>query len=176
MKPVVTFIIFAISMGISVEARSQQSSLKNQDPEAYFDFWIGEWEISYEEPDGTIATGRNIISRVLDGKVIQENFEVLTGRNKGYKGKSWSVYRTTTKEWKQTWVDNNGAYLEFKGVTEGGKRIFQGEAIGREGRKIHQRMVFKDITEDSLTWDWEASLDEGKSWQLQWRIKYTRVK
>jgi hypothetical protein len=51
--------------------------------------------------------------------------------------------------------------------------------LGREfqkadGTKIMQRMVFKNITPNSFDWSWEASKDGGKTWQVQWPIKYTR--
>ena len=36
-------------------------------------------------------------------------------------------------------------------------------------------MVFYDIGENSLTWDWESSLDGGETWKLQWRIFYIRM-
>jgi hypothetical protein len=37
-------------------------------------------------------------------------------------------------------------------------------------------MIFRDIRNDSLTWDWERSTDDGKTWSRQWRILYTRRK
>jgi hypothetical protein len=38
------------------------------------------------------------------------------------------------------------------------------------------RMVFLNITRDSLDWRWEKSEDGGKSWQLMWPIHYERKK
>ena len=145
---------------------------KNMDPSQYFDFWIGEWNLTYQENDSTIAKAKNSVTKVLGGQVIQENFEVLSGQNKGYTGKSWSVYNPKTKSWKQTWVDNQGAYLTFEGKIDGPKRIFSRETTNADGKTITQRMVFYDITENSFTWDWEKSEDEGKNWTLLWRIQY----
>lgn len=126
-------------------------------------------------PDGTEEYGINKIERVLSDKVIKENFEATGGKLNGYIGKSWSVYDARTGEWKQTWVDNRGGYLDFTGGKDGDKRYFHREAMGPDGESIRQRMIFYAITENSFIWDWEMSKDEGKSWQLQWRIHYEKA-
>lgn len=153
-----------------------QSSTTEISPEEYFDFWIGEWDLTWLEPDSSIGTGFNKIERVLGGAVIKENFEGLTGSSAGYIGKSYSVYKRTTGEWKQTWVDNTGDYLEFTGEFEDDLRMFTRTATDQEGELILQRMVFYDIQPDSFTWDWESSRDNGSTWSLNWQINYERVK
>lgn len=164
--PVILFIIAG-----SVHA---QTSLNELEADEYFDFWLGSWELSWEDADGTQGHGINHVERVLDGNVIKENFEAHTGSYKGFIGKSYSVYNTRTGEWKQTWVDNNGGYLDFTGEFDGDKRIFKRKGINPEGEEILQRMIFYDITENSMTWDWEISEDNGETWQLRWRIFYER--
>lgn len=147
---------------------------KELKPEAYFDFWIGEWDLSYKQSDGSIARAENAIERILSDRVIKENFEVLSGQNKGYIGKSWSVYNPSTKTWKQTWVDNQGGYLTFDGKMDGDKRIFERIFQNNEGKLTTQRMVFYNIEENSFTWDWEQSVNNGEDWTLLWRIEYER--
>jgi hypothetical protein len=143
--------------------------------EQYFDFWIGEWDLTWQYADGSTGKGKNIINRVLDDKVIQENFEGLTGQYKGFIGKSWSVYSPQTNQWKQTWVDNQGAYLDFWAEFDGDKRMFVRKFTGPQGNEVSQRMVFRDIMDDAFTWDWESSIDGGESWTLQWQINYKRM-
>jgi len=148
-----------------------------EDPSLYFDFWIGEWEASWDEGEGKIGKGTNSIKRILDNKVILENFEITEGQSKGFKGTSISVYQTAIKTWKQSWADNQSTFYYFKGKTDGDNRIFQTEILeADDGRKITQRMVFKDIKKESMTWDWESSVDGGESWKLNWRINYTKIK
>ena len=43
-------------------------------PENQFDFWLGEWDVTWDE-DGK---GKNHILRIMDDKIIQENFPHLT--------------------------------------------------------------------------------------------------
>ncbi len=145
-------------------------------PETYFDFWVGKWSASWDEPDNKKGYGTNHIRKVLDGVAIEENFEITDGQNKGFKGKSLSVYHAQTETWKQCWTDNQSGFYYFKGIIAGDKRIFQTEPIDRpNGQKLTQRMVFYDITKEAMTWDWESSLDGGATWNLNWRIEYKRL-
>lgn len=179
MKRSVILLFLVMSVGwvqiVDAQTMKDETRLSELEPEAYFDFWVGKWNLTWEDADGAVAKGTNHIEKVLDGKVIKENFEAQSGAYEGFVGKSYSVYNSNTGEWKQTWVDNQGGYLDFMGKFEGNKRIFIREGINQEGEPILQRMVFYDITEDSLTWDWEMSEDNGETWQLQWRINYERA-
>jgi hypothetical protein len=138
-----------------------------------FDFWIGKWKAEWENRDGSIAEGINIVSKALGGCVIEENFDGNPGID--FIGKSISVYNPSTKKWQQTWVDNSGGYMVFTGEFKDEKMILEREIVNPEGKKIKQRMVFYNISPDSFDWNWEKSNDEGKSWELSWKIHYSRL-
>ena len=144
-------------------------------PESYFNFWVGKWDLTWQDGDGKTGKGTNEIYKTLGDKVIQENFEALEGQLKGFVGKSWSVYNPQTGEWKQTWVDNQGGYLDFIGKFEKDKKMFWRSFKDANNNEIQQRMVFYGITKEKFTWDWERSDDQGKTWKLQWRINYERM-
>ena len=148
----------------------QSQSLKVQDS-TLFDFWIGNWDLTWTNSQGQIERGTNHIEKILDGKVIRENFSFASGT---FKGTSISVYNPAKQTWHQAWADTQGSYFDFVGDAEGEKRIFKTHIKERDGQKIIQRMVFYDIKSDSLKWDWEISKDGGLTWQLQWRINYVR--
>ena len=133
------------------------------------DFWVGEWEVTWANG----GKGRNRITRILDGCVILEQFD----GNPGTKlvGHSVSTFDRASKRWRQAWVDNTGAFLDFTGGLEEGRMVFAREAE-REGTKFRQRMVFEDVRADSLKWLWQRSDDGGVSWKTQWEIDYRRVK
>lgn len=162
---------FIFLLLISTQVLAQQ-----ENPETYFDFWVGNWEVTWDEGDGKHGKGTNLIEKTLDGAVIQENFRILEGNQTGFKGTSLSVYNPQTQIWKQAWADNQGGYFDFTGITENDQRIFQTvERELQDGRKIIQRMRFYDIEENSLTWDWESSFDGGENWTLAWRIFYKKM-
>jgi hypothetical protein len=137
-----------------------------------FDFWIGEWDLTWPgEKPGEIGHGTNSIKRIMDGCVVQENFS--GGDSMHLRGASVSTFDTRSGQWKQTWVDNEGGYLDFTGEFKDGQMILQREAV-RDSKKILQRMVWKNITTSELDWSWEASSDGGKTWQVNWPIHYKR--
>ncbi|MDN5211068.1 hypothetical protein QQ020_03375 [Fulvivirgaceae bacterium BMA12] len=148
---------------------------QEEEASAAFDFWVGKWTLTWDEGNGSIGKATNNIVKILDDKVIQENFEILEGAQKGFKGTSISVYNPKTKQWHQAWADNQGSYFDFTGAIEGDKKIFKTRMIEKEGKKIIRRMVFYNIQKERMTWDWEGSEDGGKSWKLLWRINYKKV-
>lgn len=149
--------------------------LTELDSAEYFDFWVGEWTASWDEGNGVEQFGTNTIEKQLDGKVLVENFRITSGKNAGFKGTSISVFQPRANQWKQAWADNQGGYFNFSGAFEADRRIFQTEVFDRNGQKVQQRMIFYNIEEDSMTWDWEMSQDGGESWNLVWRIFYERA-
>jgi hypothetical protein len=170
----ISIILFALLIPI---ATFGQQNIEDLEPQEYFDFWVGEWQLSWTDQQGNAGSGTNRIEKTLDGVVIQENFEAIKGRLQGYKGRSLSVYNPQGQSWHQTWVDNQGGYIDLDGSIDGNKRIFQtDERPGPQGSTIINRMVFYDIKSDSFTWDWESSTDGGETWTVNWQILYTKVK
>ena len=151
-----------------------QTKIRNLEPKDYMNFWIGSWDLTWKSTNG-IGIGTNTIKKIMNDNVIEENFNVLNDSSMiGFAGKSWSVYNKINGTWYQTWVDNQGAYLDFIGEFKDNKRIFKRTVEKPNGNVVMQRMVFYNITNDSFTWDWESSTDNGKNWKLLWRINYKR--
>jgi hypothetical protein len=140
---------------------------------ATYDFWVGKWNANWENANGTKGSGTNHVFKVLDGTVIEENFSITGGPLVGFLDKSISVM-DANKQWHQAWADNQGGYFDFTGEVIGEKKIFKTKLVEKDGKKIIQRMVFYDIKMDSFTWDWEGTQDGGETWNLLWRINYTR--
>jgi hypothetical protein len=132
-----------------------------------FDFWVGEWDLSW----GDGERGRNTVSRILGGCVVQEQFE--GSAKQPFRGMSVSVYDPDADLWRQTWVDDQGGYLDFTGGMQDGRMILSRTGTVK-GNTVHQRMVFYNIAADSFDWDWETSRDGGRTWELRWRIHYQR--
>lgn len=166
MKNTLLLVLCFLSVMVSAQITPSQTD------STLFDFWVGKWDLTWDNSDGTKGSGTNTIERILDGKVIQENFV----DQKGFKGTSITVFNPVRKTWHQAWADNQGGYYDFDGLGDGTKRIFKTKGKEINGIKYVQRMVFYDIEKDALKWDWELSKDGGVTWQLQWRIFYKRRK
>ena len=137
------------------------------------EFWVGEWDLTWPGNNaGETAHGTNSIRRILDGCIVEETFS--GGDAMHLRGRSVSIFDTTAGKWKQTWVDNEGGYLDFVGEFKDGQMILGREAVRADGTRRLQRMVFKNITHDEFDWSWEGSKDGGKTWAVVWPIHYKR--
>ncbi len=137
-------------------------------PERRFDFWLGEWNVSWDGGAGT-----NTITRILEDRVIHESFEGRMTDGSILQGISVSTYVPEDGRWHQTWVDSSGGYLDFVGGLSDDAMIFRRQTT-REGKPIEQRMVFSSITREGFDWVWERSADGGLTWEVLWRIRYER--
>lgn len=137
------------------------------------DFWVGNWECTGKSRDApgkdewTDTKATNVIKKTLKGQVIEENFSMA-----GFSGRSWTMWGSQRKIWKQTWVDDAGSYLLFEGGKEGDKVILK--QINVPPGRPDMRMVFSEIKKESFTWSWQSSTDQGKTWEDQWVLKYKR--
>ena len=176
LKTIIIAGLFWFGSAMVSESNAQNGGNLSLNSEELFDFWIGAWAVSWDEGNGQVGNGLNVVEKILDDTVIRETFRILEGNQKGFKGTSISVYNPQIGQWKQAWADNSGGYFDFTGDTDGDKRIFRTDVRELDdGRRMVQRMVFYDITQDSLMWDWEASYDGGETWTLNWRIRYERI-
>jgi len=166
-------VLFSLALPcLSPIAGAEETLSAPADPAKGLDFWVGTWDLTWTNGEGETAQGTNTITKILGGKVIEEAFD--GGTSMPLVGRSWSVYVPAEKIWKQTWVDNNGSYLDFTGGWSGEEVILSREGL-TQGKPSIQRMRFHDIQADSLQWKWEISFDEGKTWRLAWDIHYQRA-
>ncbi|HVO64763.1 MAG TPA: DUF1579 family protein [Terriglobales bacterium] len=167
--PTVALIVCAVAG--SVEAVPDNPCAAPQ--QRQFDFWVGDWKLSWSgEKPAEVDYGTNRIVRTLDGCVVQENFD--GGASMHLRGTSVSTFDTRSGKWKQTWVDNEGGYLDFVGEFKDRQMTLAREGVRADGKKILQRMVWKNIGQNELDWTWESSEDGGKTWQVRWPIHYIR--
>ena len=139
------------------------------------DFWVGEWALSWPGQNGGAGGhGSNSIKRVLDGCVVEETFSGESSMH--LRGRSLSIFDAHAGSWKQTWVDNEGGYLDFVGGIKDGQMSFWRTSKQPDGAPVMMRMIWRNVRADSIDWSWESSKDGGKSWQVVWPIHYQRKK
>jgi hypothetical protein len=150
-----------------------QPALASQ-PADLFDFWVGDWVVTWKNANGSPAKARNRVGKILDGQVIEENFEGDPAVAPRLLGRSLSV-RDKAGQWQQAWADNQGGFFALTGSAEGENRYFS-TAFRQVGEQLQgKRMRFYDIKASGFTWDWEGSNDGGKTWTLIWRLHYRRA-
>jgi hypothetical protein len=157
-----------ISFAVFAQEGETQKEPPCSSPEAnQFDFWVGEWDLTW----GENGKGSNSIEKIMNGCVILENFDGTPSME--LKGMSVSTFSKQLRKWQQTWVDNSGGYLDFIGGFQDGKMILSREFV-KDDKKLMQRMVWYNISENELDWNWERSNDSGQTWKVLWNIHYKR--
>lgn len=142
------------------------------------DFWVGDWDLEFTNPDGSIGKAENRITRDDFGAcVITERFRQPGGGPGGadYIGGSYSIYDQQTKSWRQMWVDNGGNIFDLRGGPVAGQR-HSFELVNVEPRGPNadtMRMIWQDVTPDSLVWRWQRREPDG-SWSDRWVLRYRR--
>lgn len=136
------------------------------------DFWVGEWRAEWDL-SGHKATGTNVITRDEYGDcVITERFRYDDGSFRGF---SVSTYRAAERQWRQTWMDDQGGYFDLVGgPTKGAGHDFmlENKRIGESAP--FRRMIFQDVRWDSFTWRWQGRNSADEPWVYNWVIRYSR--
>jgi hypothetical protein len=128
------------------------------------DFWIGEWELTW---DG--GSTRNIIRPILGGRALLETFD--GGPAVDLRGISVSAWDRLRGEWVQLWVDNTGNAFDLHGGLRGESFELRTEP---DADGLMRRMLFSDISADGLDWEWSRGAPES-GWQPLWQVRYRRL-
>jgi len=132
-----------------------------------FDFWIGEWEV--RSPEGTVA-GRNSITVENGDCWLHEHWSgALAGS-----GESVNFYNPTTKQWHQTWTDDQGAMAEFDGDFHDGAMRMEGYRQGPDNVRIPARLTLTPLPDGRVRQLGENSTDGGKTWTVLYDLFYSR--
>ena len=170
-----SLLIACILLGAAPQAAAQAERPCDGPKGGEFDFWIGEWDLSWPggqggTPEGERGSGSNVITKILAECVILENF---TSDN--FTGMSVSTVKRQTGNWHQTWVDSQGGYLTFEGGFQDGDMDLRTAPFeNASGDRQINRMLWTNIRDDSLDWHWQRSLDDGATWEDLWVIRYVR--
>ena len=103
---------------------------------------------------------------------MQENFS--SQASIPWRGTSVCIFDTNAGKWKQTWGDNEGAYLDFVGEFKEGQMILEREAIGKDGKKSLQRMVGKKYCRFRVRLELGVLTGWRSERAGQWPIHYKR--
>lgn len=113
-----------------------------------FDFWIGAWQ--WAAPNAFPGT-EDVIGDA-NGCVLRESF---ADRN-GARGRSISFYNARTRQWHQTYVDNQGGRTKFVGgLIDGAMTLYASST---------SRTRWVPAGADTIRVEYQSSSDGGTSW------------
>ncbi len=137
-------------------------------PEArQFDFWIGDWDVFNQLGQ---KTGTNSVQQISEGCGLLENWTSTLKNN----GKSINYYDPSTQKWYQFWIGSGAGALRFEGSYNNGAMRFEGETLGKDGKKTFNRLTFFKIDENTVRQFAEISNDDGKTWAVSYDFRYVR--
>ena len=147
-----------------------------------FDFLIGDWRIvnrrlterlvgadSWETFDATLS-----VQPTLGGLGNVDQFQA-DWNGKQVHAVTLRVFNPQTEEWSLYWVDSITAVVQPPVVGKFSDGV--GEFFAQDKHNdtpVLARFIWNDITERSAHWDQAFSTDEGRTWETNWTMDFTR--
>lgn len=156
-------------------------------PYRRFDFWLGSWAVRQEIRTGEGGflelPARDSVSRTLDGCALLEHWEgdvqfFWEGMDRPVHlwGLSVRSYDERSGKWEINWMDSRRPTFgePFRGGFRDGRGVFIRRGAAPDGSRRDYRIVFSDITPESLEWELDSSRDAGATWTPLWRMHFVR--
>ena len=117
------------------------------------------------------TVGHNEIEVVSRGCVLIEHWENAGGRG----GKSISFYDAGRGTWRQTFVFDSGAVVEYtEGGLVDGSMVMDGTFLASSGPESLRRMTLTPNPDGTVRQLIEASTDQGATWTVAFDANYVR--
>lgn len=143
-----------------------------------FDFLSGSWRIRHRRRKAGGVwdefEGEATCWSVLGGAASIEELRIPA---RGFSGMGIRLLDGSTGVWNDFWVSGKERVLSTPGMTGSftdGVGTFTAEDEA-DGRRVIVRGVWDHITSTSCRWRQGASNDEGKTWDEDWFMEWTKV-
>lgn len=146
----------------------------------HFDFFVGSWDVANRrlaEPltdsrEWTEFPATSVCRQLMDGVGFTD--EMWFGQS-GSVGTTLGFYEADRQEWALYWVSGTDGRMQppVRGVLKDDRGDFFGEDT-HDGQPIKVRYRWRDIEAGSFTWEQAYSADEGRRWETNWTMKFTR--
>jgi hypothetical protein len=86
------------------------------------------------------------------------------------------AYDEETQQWSLVWLDNRNPndFRPLIGKFENGIGVFKQVAEKPDGKPLLMRFTWDEITENTARWQQAFSFDDGKNWDTNWIMEFTR--
>lgn len=163
---------------------SLQRTPTQRDGQHDFDFHIGTWKTHLRRLLNPLTgsttwveyEGTTVVRKVWNGRANLVEL-VADGPAGHFEGLSLRLYNPKSRQWSLNFASLNGGVMTPPTIGE--FRNGRGEFFSQEtlnGRAIFVRFVISDITPNSCRFEQAFSDDGGKTWEVNWIAKDTRVK
>jgi hypothetical protein len=142
-----------------------------------FNFLSGHWRVLNHKRKGEgwdVFEGESRCFSLLDGLCSVEELRI-PARN--FNGMAVRLLDLKSRRWSDHWTNANAGLLTAPGLQgsfEGGAAIFE-ERDEEAGKPVIYRSVWDLITRESCRWQQGASRDGGRSWVIDWSMRWVRI-
>jgi len=150
-----------------------------------FDFLVGNWRSHHRKLKDRLAgshawvefEGTLSMHKLMDGWAnVDDNVFYVPGGT--YRGVGLRAYDPKTGQWAIWWLDGRDPFGDLdppvKGHFVNGVGTFYADTTLR-GKPIRMRFIWSHITATSARWEQAYSPDNGKTWETNWIMEFTRV-
>jgi hypothetical protein len=176
------------AMLLSPEIRAAAPASEKTDPvfAAHADDWswlVGSWSVRHSRLKDRLAgsteweefTGTCINWALMGGRgnVDDNILDFPSGR---YRGVGVRAFDVETRQWSIWWIDSRRPGIEppVRGGFADGVGTFIGDDTWK-GKPVKVRFRWSKITPTSAHWDQASSGDDGKTWETNWHMDFTRT-
>jgi hypothetical protein len=148
-----------------------------------FDFLMGSWKVRNRRLKRILQgsdewyefEATNVAQPIWGGLANVDEFDgqMPSGRMQGM---TVRLYDPKTHQWRLYWANAARGVLDEPviGRFENGRGEFFNDEIF-EGKNIRVRYIWSKITPTSCQWEQAFSPDEGKTWETNWVMEFTRA-
>ncbi len=149
-----------------------------------FDFLIGRWQVHHRRLKERLAgdtrwdefSGSSQLRTLMDGRVnVDDNVIDLPGGP--YRAVTLRSFDSESKQWAIWWLDGRHPH-QIEAPMVGGFERGVGTFYADErfnGRPIRVRFLWSNVTAQSCRWEQAFSADEGRTWETNWIMDFTRA-
>ena len=145
-----------------------------------FDFLVGSWDVANrrlpkpltDSHDWDEFPSTSQCRSVLGGTA---NFDEISAPARGFCALTLRLFDPERQEWSLYWASSRDSRLQppVTGRFADGTGTFYSHEI-YNGTAIIVRFIWSGITPDSARWEQAFSTDDGKTWETNWIMKFTR--
>jgi hypothetical protein len=147
-----------------------------------FDFWLGEWNIQQEilEKNGNYLKlhANNTVEKIVGDCAILEKWNgdvqfFWEGMNEPEKLSAMSIrtFNEVDSTWSIYWIDSRSKKLSKPYIGKFNKQ--RGEFIRADETSL-SKIIFYDITPDSVKWELQVFNRMNNAWTVVWKMKFIR--
>jgi len=170
--------------GSALAAELAKPATSGAGPQHDFDFFLGSWNVRHRRLKKRLADNHDweefdgsTHCQSLLGGIVNLNESISHRAGVARRGMGLRGFDAKTNTWADWYLDaNDPTSLGVPGLgrfADGIGTFLSDETF--EGRPVKVRGIFTPISSSSAQWEQAFSPDDGRTWETNWVMRYTRT-